>query len=110
MKRGIDISVKQSKKFDSVKVDHALLLECASNRELTKKSYRVLLYLLTVASSRSFLKISQKQIAEDIDMDRASVSLALKSLNEEGVISLLPYSRGIIFNDFEDEDDEDYED
>jgi DNA-binding MarR family transcriptional regulator len=105
----MNISVKQSKKKDSVKVDHALLMECASNRELTKKSYRVLLYLFTIADSRSFSKISQKQIAEDIDMDRASVSLALKSLNEEGIIKLLPYSQGIIFNDFEDEDEEEYE-
>lgn len=105
----MNISVKQSKKKDSVKVNHALLLKCASNRNLTKKSYRVLNYLLTVASSRTFSKISQKQIAEEIDMDRASVSLALKSLNEEGIIQLLPYSQGIIFNDFEDEDEEDYE-
>jgi hypothetical protein len=99
------MSVKQSKKSYAVKVDHALLLKCACSRELTKKSYRVLLYLLTTASSRQFSNISQKQIAEEIDMDRASVSLALKGLAELGIIKNLPYSQGIIFH-FIDEEDE----
>ncbi|MBE5394534.1 helix-turn-helix domain-containing protein [Brevibacillus agri] len=100
------MSVKQSKKRFSVRVDHNLLEKCARNRELTKKAYRVLLYLLTKADSKEFTEISQKVIADEIGMDKTSVSLALKNLKEEGIIEHFPYSQNIMFIDIDDEDDE----
>lgn len=100
------MSVKQSKKRLAVRVDHDLLMKCARNRDLTKKAYRVCLYLLTIADSKGFTEVSQKEIADEIDMDKASVSLALKNLKEEGIIVHFPYSQDIMFNDIEEEDEE----
>lgn len=100
------MSVKQSKKRFAVRIDHDLLQNCARSKVLTKKSYRVLLYLLTIADSKEYTEISQKFISDEIDMDKTSVSLALKSLKEEGIIEHLPYSQWVSFVDINDEEDE----
>ncbi|WP_136605705.1 helix-turn-helix domain-containing protein [Paenibacillus dokdonensis] len=52
----------------------------------TKKTFRLLFHLLTIADSRKFVSISQKDIAEAIEMDRTSVSLALKDIKNHGII------------------------
>jgi DNA-binding MarR family transcriptional regulator len=109
-KRGDDMSVKQSKKTYAVKADHNLLQKCAENRDLTKKSYRVLLYLLTKMDSRRYRDISQKDIADAINMDRTSVSLALKSLKEEGIIEQSEDSQEIAFIDLEEDNEDEYKD
>jgi DNA-binding MarR family transcriptional regulator len=100
------MSVKQSKKHFAVRVDHTLLERCARNKMLTKKAYRVFLYLLTIADSKEYIEISQKVIANELDMDKTSVSLALKNLSEEGIIEHFPYRQDIIFVDIDDEDEE----
>ncbi|WP_405157891.1 MarR family transcriptional regulator [Paenibacillus sp. FSL H8-0283] len=98
------MGVKQSKNKDSVKVTHDFLLDCAKNKNLTKKSYRVLLYLLTIASSKRLEQISQKEISEELDMDKSSVSLAIRSLVEEGYISHIPFLQSCLFIDPDDDE------
>jgi DNA-binding MarR family transcriptional regulator len=101
------MSVKQSKKNFAVKVDHSFLNKCATNKNLTKKSFRVLMHLFTKIDSRGFIRISQKEISELIDMDKTSVSLALKHLREEQLIEHIPVGQLIKFpyddDDFEEE-------
>ncbi|HFO1031329.1 MULTISPECIES: hypothetical protein [Bacillus] len=99
------MSVKQSKKRYAVRIDHDLLEKCARNRDLTKKAYRVLLYLLTIADSKEVTEISQKIIADEIDMDKTSVSLALKELKLEGIIEHFPYSQYIMFINMDEEEE-----
>lgn len=103
------MSVKQSKKNFAVKIDHSFLINCASNRELTKKSFRVLLYLFTIIDSRGFLSISQKEIAESISMDKTSVSLALKHLKEEGIIQHIPLGQLVKFFDDQEDNEEEFD-
>lgn len=101
------MTVKQSKNGYTVEVEHDMLLKCAANEDLPKKAYKVLLYLLTVASSRRFTKISQKEIAEKINIDKTAVSAGLRSLLDAGIIDRLPYSHAVIFSFMEDDEDED---
>ncbi|WP_342442002.1 hypothetical protein MHB40_24155 [Lysinibacillus sp. FSL K6-0057] len=99
------MSVKQSKKFYATRIDHELLLRCAENKNLSKKAYRVLLYLFSVANSQDFVEVSQKEIVMKIDMDKTSVSLALKNLKEEGIIYHFPYGQSIKFVEEDTEDE-----
>ena len=100
------MGVKQSKNKDAVKVSHEFLLNCARNKNLSKKSYRVLLYLLTISSSKRLTTISQKEIGEDLDMDKSSVSLAIRELVREGVVNYVHLLQSCQFTD--PTDDEDY--
>lgn len=100
------MSVKQSKKHYAVRIDHEMLIKCAKNRNLTKKSYRVLLYLFTFVDSNGYTVFSQKNIVEQIDMDKTYVSLALKNLKEEGIIDYLPYGQRIAIIETNEEEDE----
>lgn len=99
------MSVKQSKKKDAVKVSHAFLLECAANKNLSKKAYRVLLYLLTVSSSEVMTQIKQKDISGELDMDKSSVSLAIRELVDEEIVSYITMMQLCRFNEV----DEDYD-
>lgn len=103
------MSVKQSKKNFAVKIDHAFLDQCAANRDLTKKSFRVLLHLFTKIDSRGFMSISQKDIAESINMDKTSVSLALKHLKEESIIQHIPLGQLFKFIDDDDDSEEEFD-
>lgn len=100
------MSVKHSRKRYAVRVDYDFLEVCYENENITKKSYRVLLYLLTKADTKQFVEVSQKQIANALDMDKASVSLAIKNLSNEGIIKSFPYSSQFMFIDVDDEEDE----
>ena len=99
------MSVKQSRKHYATRIDHELLIKCAENKNLTKKAYRVLLYLFTVGNSQEFMEVTQKEIALQIDMDKASVSLALKNLKEEGIIYNFPYGQSFKFIEIEDDEE-----
>jgi len=74
------MGVKQSKDKDAVKISYEFLLNCAKNENLSKKSYRVLLFLLTIMPSNRLTTISQKEIGQELNMDKSSVSLAIKEL------------------------------
>lgn len=95
------MDIQQFENDDTVKINHDFLLNCARNKELTKKSYRVLLYLLTIGDSIDFTEYTQKEIASALNMDKSSVSLALKSLLEEDIILNFPYGRFFKFQDFD---------
>lgn len=101
--------IKQSKKYPAVKIDHEFLNNCASNRDLHKKTFRVLLHLLTIADSRKFVSISQKDIAEAISIDRTSVSLALKDLKDHGIIHHIVIGQNVMFADHEEDEEEEFE-
>lgn len=102
------MSVKQSRKRFAVRVDHDFLEACYENENITKKSYRVLFYLLTKADSKHFVEVSQKEIANNLNMDKASISLAVKNLSNEGIIQSFPYSSQFMFTDMDDEEEEEY--
>lgn len=101
--------IKQSKKNPAVKIDHEFLNNCASNRDLHKKTFRLLLHLLTIADSRKFVSISQKEIAEAIDMDRTSVSLALKDLKDHGIIHHIAIGQNVMFADLEEDEEDEFD-
>lgn len=84
------MGVKQAKGGDADKVSHDFLLSCAKNTVLTKKSYRILLFMLTRVSSKRLQPISQKEIGETLKMDKSSLSLAIKSMVEAGYLTYFP--------------------
>lgn len=99
------VGVKQAKGGDAVKVSHEFLLHCAKNQNLTKKSYKVLFFMLTRVSSKRLQQISQKEIGEELRMDKSSVSLAIKSLVEAGYLTYMPAFHLCRFTDPDDEEE-----
>lgn len=95
------MGIHQFEAGDAVQINHDFLLTCASNKNLTKKSYRVLLYLLAIGNSLDYTEFTQKEIASALNMDKSSVSLALKNLLEEKIILFFPYGRFFRFQDID---------
>ncbi|KMP50162.1 MarR family transcriptional regulator [Bacillus cereus] len=71
----------------NVKLSKEFLNEIACNEELTKKDYRVFLYLLTKLDDKEYEQISQRNICAELYMDKSSVSKSINNLLEQGVIS-----------------------
>jgi DNA-binding MarR family transcriptional regulator len=68
-------------------IPHEILIQCAKDKNLTKKSHRVFLYLLTL-NLEDLTNLSQKDIGEVLDMDKSSVSLAIKSLRVGTILTI----------------------
>lgn len=58
----------------------------ATNQELKKNDYRVLLYLLGSVEYENWLTLSQAKIANALEMKRSNVNASLKKLQEQGII------------------------
>jgi len=58
----------------------------ATDTELTGESYKVLLYLLAILDFENWIQIPQKQIAEDLKMQKQRISRAIKKLERKEII------------------------
>lgn len=76
--------VKQGNK--KVEVLKSFIFEVACNEELTKKDYKVFLWLLTRLDDEIFIEISQKEICIDLYMDKSSISKSISNLLDQKII------------------------
>lgn len=70
----------------TVRIPHSFLLRVSENANITRKAHRVLLYIYGKLNFDTYVPVIQTTVCEDIDMDKSSVSLALKCLVDEGVL------------------------
>lgn len=93
------LDIKLSTEKTTVRINCKILRICAGNKNLTKKAYRVLLYLLTEVDSKNQVTIHQKEIANSLNMSKSSISLAIKNLEEENIIEYTLHGKLIKFID-----------
>lgn len=62
------------------------LEELAKDKDLKGEHWRVFSYLMSQLDFENFIQIPQKQIAETLDMNKAKVSLAVKTLVDKKII------------------------
>ena len=77
------------RRFFMVFQDAMFLL--AKDTELTQQVQRVLYYLFGSLNFDNFIHIKQKEIAEELNMDKSKVSKAFSILKRKGIILLAPY-------------------
>lgn len=58
----------------------------ATNEELTGENYKVLLYLLAILDFENWIQISQKEIANDLNMQKQRISRSIKKLEQKEII------------------------
>ncbi len=73
-------------KVRTLKVSKDFLNEVACNEELTKKDYRIFLFLLTQLDDLFYTKVSQRKICAELFIDKSSVSKALSNLVLQHII------------------------
>ena len=58
----------------------------ASDRDLTKESLRVLMFLMARLDFENWIQVTQKEIAEKLDLKKPNISKAVSLLEEKGII------------------------
>lgn len=67
-------------------------LEWLAEKKLPQEQYRVLMYLMAKLDFSNYLRITQREIAEKLEMKQSSVSRAIKHLIEIDVLATGPRS------------------
>ena len=66
------------------------LIEIAKDPEITKESYRLLIFLFGHLDYENFIHITQKEIAKDLEMQPSHVSRAMSLLCKKYIVELAP--------------------
>ena len=61
-------------------------MEWLAEQKLPQEQYRVLLHLMAKLDFENYLRVTQKEIAEKLDMHQPSVAKAIKGLLEKDII------------------------
>lgn len=67
-------------------------LEWLAEKKLPQEQYRVLMYLMAKLDFSNYIRITQREIAEKLEMKQSSVSRAIKHLIEIDVLATGPRS------------------
>lgn len=81
-------------------IERKFLDEIFVRNDLSKTDYKVILYLLCVLDMENPYPISQKKIAETLDINKSLVSLSIKSLRGAGIITEIKdrFKPGYVFS------------
>lgn len=66
------------------------MLKIAADKDLTGQQLRVFLYVTAKMDFENFLRVRQEDIAQELDMQKADVSRAMKALEKKGVLQRGP--------------------
>jgi len=71
-----------------VKLSKEFLVTLAEDERLTKKDYKVLLYLLTKLDDKNFIRLPQKKVCIDLFLEKSVVSKSFRNLEMFHIIEV----------------------